>query len=459
VNRVNSLPTGQKKLVLAFNKKAQEEFSTRMGSNMEVSVKTFHAYCMGHLKRDATQFGFQFKDPQLIHDSNLSLVAKVFQAPPNSSWESLNVDDELYNWCELSCHTDYVKKLLDEAIGTEHEIVVNTYRAVVRVREYLVTNNLFTFASAVRHVAEYRRNIYYAPGHIMVDEFQDVDNFQMQIILQLCRNKYLKSVTVVGDPNQRIYEWRGALANAFSHFKNAIESDQIISNRAVEVRNLTTNFRSHDEVIDYAEGICKVGMKGVKGKGGVLIGSRMSRRDKIVEWVGEPSKQKAILCRINRDCLEWSLHLIQSGIRHQMHSTLDFWKQGWVKRIIELKIRKENAGEQIDFDKDVRNSAAWVKEIAKPRYKSVDRYEELMADYNFLSKLTLKEITDLQTKSNDPEGIQISTIHRTKGMEFDDVVVSSVDGRVMSDTYVYYVACTRARNRLMIARNDMSIAR
>jgi superfamily I DNA/RNA helicase len=142
-----------------------------------------------------------------------------------------------------------------------------------------------------------------------------------------------------------------------------------------------------------------------------------------------------------------------------MHSTLDFWKQGWVKRIIELKIRKENAGEQIDFDKDVRNSAAWVKEIAKPRYKSVERYEELMADYNFLSKLTLKEITDLQTKSNDPEGIQISTIHRTKGMEFDDVVVSSVDGRVMSDTYVYYVACTRARNRLMIARNDMSIAR
>ena len=85
VNRVNSLPTGQKKLVLAFNKKAQEEFSTRMGSNMEVNVKTFHAYCMGHLKRDATQFGFQFKDPQLIHDSNLSLIAKVFQAPPNLS--------------------------------------------------------------------------------------------------------------------------------------------------------------------------------------------------------------------------------------------------------------------------------------------------------------------------------------------------------------------------------------
>ena len=44
--------------------------------------------------------------------------------------------------------------------------------------------------------------------HILVDEFQDVDDNQYQL-LKLLAGKTC-GITVVGDPDQTIYTWRGA---------------------------------------------------------------------------------------------------------------------------------------------------------------------------------------------------------------------------------------------------------
>jgi DNA helicase-2/ATP-dependent DNA helicase PcrA len=43
---------------------------------------------------------------------------------------------------------------------------------------------------------------------VLVDEYQDTNKVQLDIISHLCREH--SQVTVVGDPNQSIYSWRGA---------------------------------------------------------------------------------------------------------------------------------------------------------------------------------------------------------------------------------------------------------
>ena len=58
--------------------------------------------------------------------------------------------------------------------------------------------------------------------YIFIDEFQDTNNLQYQVLKQLIRSK--TSVLAVGDPDQSIYQFRGANSKIIYRFiSNLIE--------------------------------------------------------------------------------------------------------------------------------------------------------------------------------------------------------------------------------------------
>lgn len=87
----------------------------------------------------------------------------------------------------------------------------------------------------------------YAVQFMLVDEFQDTDNVQMAWIME--HVKAGTAVTCVGDDDQSIYSWRGALGNAgMMEFKKRCNARLI---------TLGQNYRSHKEILDFADTIIR----------------------------------------------------------------------------------------------------------------------------------------------------------------------------------------------------------
>lgn len=75
--------------------------------------------------------------------------------------------------------------------------------------------------------------------NILVDEFQDTDITQFEIFELLSKGS--ETVTYVGDINQSIYGWRGAVSDNFN---------QLIKSGEFEIKELLTNYRSPKNFVD-----------------------------------------------------------------------------------------------------------------------------------------------------------------------------------------------------------------
>ena len=82
---------------------------------------------------------------------------------------------------------------------------------------------------------------------VMVDEFQDTDQQQVQMIKSLS-GKDAQYLTTVGDAQQSIYRFRGADVDVF--FRRQAEVPEDLQPRLVD------NFRSHNEILRFVAKIC-----------------------------------------------------------------------------------------------------------------------------------------------------------------------------------------------------------
>jgi len=87
-----------------------------------------------------------------------------------------------------------------------------------------------------------RANISRKYRYIMVDEYQDTNELQLQI-LKLLTSEH-NNLCVVGDDDQSIYKFRGA------NIKNIVEFDKIFKD--VKIVKLETNYRSSNQIVEVA---------------------------------------------------------------------------------------------------------------------------------------------------------------------------------------------------------------
>ena len=81
--------------------------------------------------------------------------------------------------------------------------------------------------------------------HIIVDEFQDSNDTQLEIIRRLISTKCFKSLMVVGDDSQSIYGFRNTTPENILHFFEKI-------GKVGEDLYLTENRRSTPEILELA---------------------------------------------------------------------------------------------------------------------------------------------------------------------------------------------------------------
>ena len=153
---------------------------------------------------------------------------------------------------------------LDELLGLARS-VGDEYAALKAARSALDNNDLLRLAyEALRDHPRIRAAYAGKFAMVMIDEFQDTDQQQVDLI-NFLTGEGGRALCTVGDAQQSIYRFRGAEVEVFRRAQRRIEQDAA-AGAGGSVVKLVKNFRSHAEVLEYVARIFD------DGRGGVMPG-------------------------------------------------------------------------------------------------------------------------------------------------------------------------------------------
>uniref|UniRef100_UPI00261D7C12 3'-5' exonuclease n=1 Tax=Accumulibacter sp. TaxID=2053492 RepID=UPI00261D7C12 len=97
-----------------------------------------------------------------------------------------------------------------------------------------------------------------------------------------------------------------------------------------------------------------------------------------------------------------------------------------------------------------------------PDYESHDRLKEVIRDTKARIEELLKLEPDLPKalrRFSDDQAVRILTIHKSKGLEFDSVIIMAVENEIFfgnqdENRCAYFVAVSRAKKRLVLTHAD-----
>lgn len=122
------------------------------------------------------------------------------------------------------------------------------YRAYCVNKSYLDFNDmLIRTISLFQHQHEIKEKFQYQYKYILVDEFQDVNNLQVELINNLLLKE--SQLFCVGDDWQSIYGFRGAQVNYIINFHNYFDHAKIIK--------LRLNYRSTEHIVEASNEVIK----------------------------------------------------------------------------------------------------------------------------------------------------------------------------------------------------------
>ena len=253
--------------VSTFTEKAAAELITRVSSKLaadnipvnlnEMYIGTFHSICLRFLEenREFTrlnrnftlldQFDQQYFLYQRLSDyQEIEGIEHILKSPKTPSWRRAA---NLMTW---------VNKVSEEAIAPE--VLLNATEPEVQAlgrcyqqyQIHLEAANYLDFSTiqveALRLLeghSEVLDEIRDTIQYLMVDEYQDTNTIQERILFKLAEPEY--NLCVVGDDDQGLYRFRGAT------IRNILEFPQQFPDGVCQQVNLTTNYRSHPDIIKF----------------------------------------------------------------------------------------------------------------------------------------------------------------------------------------------------------------
>lgn len=486
-------------LAVTFSRKAADEIKERLENDgvFGVAVTTFHSWCWMYLiENDDTHFTV------LDETSQKSLIKKL--TPEDCE---IKVRDVI-NWISLQ------KTLMLRAANVHNNLSEKDDLKFCEIYElyekHCIDHNLMDFGEMELrcyeslkkhgHQGQYR--------HLLIDEYQDTSPVEIEII------KLIKTdnIFAVGDPKQRIYEFRGAYARNINDFIKYFNATELY---------LTTNFRSTHQIVKNADdtyGETVNRMKAIK-EGKEVYRKSFSNETEEAEWTARQVKRIsektnssiAILFRKKVNMRAFEAALLKQGLKFNIVGAMPFlnYKEiqdvlAWLQYCWNLKnkialerLLKQQKGcgqvaiERIlTFNLDARSEKKWDQfcELCSKVFAILDEHEhdlsgaitkivevtDLLSNYkdninaraNRLQKLSEiaagKNIEEfLYEIANEPseeveKSVQIMTIHKVKGLEFGYVFIPCNEYGILpaddseSEKNVVHVALTRAEEMLIL---------
>lgn len=241
-------------LLLTFTRASAKAMTTRAKTIDEraefLTSGTFHSWAIKILNANAHVFGLD-KPFTLLDEDDVGELIKRYMGP-------LKGQD---NWPRAST----VGKVLSYAANTQKTIAeslqikapdhLGLAEKIEMIRNDLtkakINNGMLSYDDVLIYLGilledeDIGAAIRSQYDQIMIDEYQDTNALQLAIVHGLVGNN--GNVTIVGDPSQSIYGFRGSAPSTMTHFHKTFPSSKIIP--------LEINYRSSPEIISLVNAI------------------------------------------------------------------------------------------------------------------------------------------------------------------------------------------------------------
>jgi DNA helicase-2/ATP-dependent DNA helicase PcrA len=328
-------------LSLTFTNSAAKEMRERADLGEDTKVfSTFHSWALSFIKREAFALPFKVKTgfhgepaPLLLPLDACRLLAQICRHLPDKvQWKDAQsfisrmkrrgVSPQMaYRAIEndgeekfIAAYAKYEVALRDKGVLDFDSIVIETAN-LLRTREDVRARNQYRF--------------------VQVDEAQDTDEVQASAVKYITEKH--GNCVFVGDTNQNMYSWRGAVGNLEAHVK-ALFPDAVILPLAI-------NYRSTQSIVDYCKEIAPNRNASVtdlttpneKGIEPVFrLYAREDEEAKAVILGCQDLGNTAVLARTNRQLGVVENECANRGLRYKLLGKSGYWSQREIKDVVSI---------------------------------------------------------------------------------------------------------------------------
>ena len=299
---------------------------------------------------------------------------------------------------------------------------------------------------------------------LVIDEAQDMSSGEYALVRALMNANEEMRVIAVGDDDQNIYEFRGSSSQYMVQLLR--DSD----GRLVE---MTENYRSSKQIVTCANAF----IKGIRGRMKSMPVVSMSKEEGYVSvtchssaYLYEPLVRNllqhrnqgtvCILTQTNEEAAILVALLRKHGLQGKLIQSMDgfrFWNMAEVRlflKRIDSKTHTPLIADDVWEDAKRKTYEAYAtSESLQYLKRCIETFEETnkakyLTDFKeFVFESSVEDFCDLSGAD-----VVVSTIHKSKGHEFDDVYMLLTEPPRLTDDVLrrYYVGMTRAKRRLFI---------
>lgn len=392
-----------KKLYFSFNSaivKEMKEKAYKAGVK-NIDIVTFHSFA--HTKFIKSN---QYK---LGYNPTVYGITKEFGLKGDNT--SNKIVYFAIKWFELFCNSDLESildlKFIDTIEGEKAKKYVDNFYNAISNMAFDIWSKMDNKKLDCSHSFYLKK---YQLTHptlnydlVLIDEAQDLSPVQLSIVKGLNGRK-----VVVGDSNQQIYAWRGAV-NALKAFPN------------YKVFTLTESFRFTQDIAD-------IGLKALSYKETYDSEFDFSKLRLIGRATLTPEikiKTKAILSRSNISILEY------------LFTNLDNFKSIYIEGGLDSLIQTQAGIKLTDLVYLICDEKDKIENFFVKKFANIDKLKEYYEDLddtsinsmvNFVTrykKQILFQLVRINEKLTEKQfaDVTFSTLHKSKGTEFDEVEI------------------------------------
>lgn len=304
---------------------------------------------------------------------------------------------------------------------------------------------------------------------LVIDEAQDMDEDEFNLIITLMEQNEEMRVIAVGDDDQNIYEFRGASTKYLEKF--------IQSKRAIKYE-LVENYRSKRNLVEFNNQFVRSIHQRLK-QTPIIANQIDNGRIKLVQYQSQNlitplvqdilttglSGTTCVLTKTNEEALQITGLLLNNGMQAKLIQTNEGFN---LYNLLEVRFFLN----QLNLTNDVFiiSDEVWIsaKRELLNRFLNSTKLElckNIIKDFEATNPKK-KYKSDLEAFireskledffSENGETIFVSTIHKAKGKEFDNVFLMLDNFNLVSDSdkRQLYVAMTRAKQNLTVHLNS-----
>ncbi len=347
---------------MTFTNKASREMAERVTELVgaerakKIKIGTFHSFCLMLLREYGSRLGLPKKFSLAGTSDQLDLLGRAIQeeqALHGVNLESLHAAISKAKNALLSPE-DFGRRSEHMMLNLDGELCAKAYELYER---QLKLNRMIDFDDCIYKTVqlldqfpEVRAQLENRFRYYLVDEFQDTNEAQLRVLELVARRN--NNVCVVGDDDQSIYSWRGAVYETLERFEEIFPGTVLIK--------LEQNYRCTNTILKAANTVIKNNTKrkekSLWSKSNAeypLFLERQDNEEEEAKWI-------ALKC----------MSLIGEG--HKAQEMAILYRANNQARMIELALRElsipyETFGGSSFFErKEVRDFLSYVRMVARP---------------------------------------------------------------------------------------------